>query len=101
VCLSLCVSPPLIFITRLDITLLSMCPCVSINFLVFYGLLVVSKKSRWLVLPRTSCLRYNMISHYCLSVCLPASVHVCVLLIFEAYEIALLSVCLCVPLYIW
>jgi hypothetical protein len=56
------------------------------NFLVFYAVRVVLEESGLLVLPRTSCIYYEMtFAPVCLCACPP--------LIFEVYEIALLSVC--------
>jgi hypothetical protein len=53
-CLSLCVSPP-IFVMRLARSPCSLGMNIPPNFFCFYTVRVVSKESRRLILPRTSC----------------------------------------------
>jgi hypothetical protein len=80
VCL-VCVSLPLIFVRRLMRSPSCLCVCVLLsNFLVFCAVHVVTKESRLLVLPRSSC------------VCYEITLFLCNPLIFKAYDTALLSV---------
>jgi hypothetical protein len=43
------------------------CLCVSLSFFLFYAVLLVSKESRLLILPRTSCFSRTIVGYSCSS----------------------------------